>query len=319
MTERHRDAAAADAGAPGRAAPAEKAGRRARRRRAPPAPPCRLHEQAAAALVEAAGEDVAFVLGPDVLWWAAGPGGDAWSAESAVSRLVQGLYDLHGTRAARLLRRPVWSTRDVDPFGLGLVKVHAKRLYRVTPRDHGLAPPPAREVRWAFAPPPAPEVPAHPRPGDVAGWAEVARRLAARAPASDAGPRWASDRRVAALLLAPDGALLGAALNTHGRNRTLHAEVNLALGHAAATGAPLPPGATVVVSLRPCKACAGLLWAAAADPARLRVVYAQDDPGPAARNTVLCLGSDPRRRFARTTAELQAPCLVPAPAPGAPG
>lgn len=314
-TERRRDAPAADAGAPGRGPPPGVAGRRARRRRAPPAP-TPLHEQAAADLVEVAGEDVAFVLGPDVLWWAAGPGRGAWSPQSAASRLVQGLYDLHGTRAARLL---LWSTRDADPFGLGLVKVHGKRLYRITPREHGLAPPPAREVRWAFAPPPAPEVTASPPPGDVAGWAEASRRLAAGARVSDDGPRWARDRRVAALLLGPEGALLGAALNTHGHNRTLHAEVNLALGHVAATGAPLPAGATVVVSLRPCKACAGLLWAAAADPARLRVVYADDDPGPAARNTVLCPGSDPRRRFARTAAELQAACLVPAPAPDAPG
>lgn len=284
-----------------------------------PIAPAPLHEQVAAAVVAAAGtDDVAFLVEPDGVSWAAGPRA-AWSPESAVSRLVQGLYERHGTRAARRLRRPVWSTRPPDPFGAGLVKVHGKRLVVVTPRDHGLPTPPLSEVAWRPAPSERPALPAAPPPplDDHGAWLALARGLlAAPRPDPDERPRWARDRAVAALLAGPGGELLGAAVNTHGHNRTLHAEVNLVLDHVGRTEAPLPPGAVVFVTLRPCRACAGLLWAAAARPATLRVVYGEDDPGPSARNTVLCHGSEARRRFARSPDERSARCLVQH-APGA--
>ncbi len=293
--------------------PVARPGRRARRRSHAPGP-TPLHEQTALAVVAAAGsDDVAFVLGPEGVAWAARSSG-GWTPESATSRLVQGLYERHGTRAARLLRRPVWSTRPADPFGAGLVKVHGKRWYQVAPREQGLEAPPLVEVSWRFTPAPV----AAPAPGalsidDPAGALEAAVRLLATAPGDDPGerarPRWARHREVAALLVGRDGAVLSAALNTHGRNRTLHAEVNLVLGHVARTGAPLPTGCALFVTLRPCRACAGLIWAAAADPAGLRVIFAEDDPGPGARNTVLCHGSDARARFARTPEERAARCL----------
>lgn len=287
--------------------------------------PTPLHEQVAAAVAAAAGtDDVAFVVAPDGVTWAAGPR-ERWSPESATSRLVQGLYEREGTRAARTLRRPVWSTRAADPFGAGLVKVHGKRLYTVTPRAHALATPPLVEAAWRFAAPASVEAPsALPLDDPGRALAAAARLVDGREPDA-AAPRWARDRGVAALLCGPDGAVLGAALNTHGRNRTLHAEVNLVLAHVARTGAPLPAGCVVFVTLRPCRACAGLLWAAAARPDALRVVFAEDDPGPSARNTVLCHGSEARRRFARTPEELAARCLErhepassarPSPAPG---
>lgn len=276
------------------------------------APPTALHEQVAAAVAAAAGtDDVAFVLEPDAVSWASGPR-HAWSPETATSRLVQGLYERHGTRAARRLRRPVWSVRPADPFGAGLVKVHGKRLYQVTPRDHGLTTPPLVEVPWAFtAPPLLTALPARlPLDDPGAVFAAAQRLLDDPARATAPAPRWASDRRVGALLVDREGALLGAAVNTHGRNRTLHAEVNLVLGHVLRARAPLPAGCVVFATLRPCRACAGLLWAAAADPASLRVVFAEDDPGPGARNTVLCHGSEARRRFARTPGEHAARCLA---------
>jgi tRNA(Arg) A34 adenosine deaminase TadA len=208
----------------------------------------------------------------------------------------------------------VWSTRPADPFGAGLVKVHGKRWYQVDPREHGLDAPPLVEVAWRFTPTPVEA----PSPDaltldDPAGALAAAARLLATAPRDEAGasarPRWARPREVAALLVGRDGAVLGAARNTHGHNRTLHAEVNLVLAHVARTGGPLPTGSALFVTLRPCRACAGLIWAAAAEPASLRVIFADDDPGPGARNTVLCHGSDARARFARTPEERAARCL----------
>ena len=52
--------------------------------------------------------------------------------------------------------------------------------------------------------------------------------------------------------------------------------------------------------------CAGLLWDHCADRTTLRVFYGEEDPGRAARATVLDLGSASRERFSRSAAERDA-------------
>jgi tRNA(Arg) A34 adenosine deaminase TadA len=142
---------------------------------------------------------------------------------------------------------------------------------------------------------------------DDRGWLALATGLAAelrrRAETVGPGERW--DNAVAALLVDGDGALLGWATNTGAHNATSHAEVNLALGWLRASRCRLPRDGRVYVTLKPCKMCAGLLWDAAQDPLGLRVVYAQEDPGPCARETVLDAGSMARRRVARSADELR--------------
>jgi len=59
------------------------------------------------------------------------------------------------------------------------------------------------------------------------------------------------------------------------------------------------------VTLKPCKMCAGLLWDATEDPLGLQVVYAEEDPGRSARETVLDAGSMARRRVARSEDEFR--------------
>lgn len=99
--------------------PGLRPGSRWRGRRAEALRPTSLHEQVAAALVERAGrDDVAFVLDPqEGVSWSCGP--DApWSPETATSRLVQGLYRQHGTRAA-LEIRPATGVADLIRVGPG--------------------------------------------------------------------------------------------------------------------------------------------------------------------------------------------------------
>ena len=99
------------------------------------------------------------------------------------------------------------------------------------------------------------------------------------------------DRPVAALLVGPDGAILGGSINTNSKDRTRHAEVNLIQGWYARTGLEIPSGARIFVTLKPCRMCSAMILECAGDRNAIQVLYAEDDPGPQARNT--CLDGTP--------------------------
>jgi tRNA(Arg) A34 adenosine deaminase TadA len=142
--------------------------------------------------------------------------------------------------------------------------------------------------RFVDCPAPLPTIgPEHP---DAHGaWLAYAAELAS---AIEPGAhRYQSDRRVAAVLVSRDGKLLGSARNSNARNRTRHAEVNLTQAWCAAERASLPEGARVYTTLKSCKMCAGMLWQAAANPASMRVYFAEPDPGPMGRATVFNPGT----------------------------
>lgn len=115
--------------------------------------------------------------------------------------------------------------------------------------------------------------------------------------------RWNSDRPVSALLLGKTGVLLAWAWNTHSVIRTRHAEWSLCSALAAGDFGDLrkiPVGATLYVSLKPCRMCAARIWECAEDPGQIRVVYFENDPGPLAQDTLLEKESAARRRFLGT-------------------
>jgi tRNA(Arg) A34 adenosine deaminase TadA len=113
----------------------------------------------------------------------------------------------------------------------------------------------------------------------------LARRLAARIETRER--RYASDRRIAAVLSDRDGSVLAWAVNSSARDKTAHAEVLLVQGYCRATGSVLPEGVRIHVTLKSCKMCAGMILNAAADPRSIRVYYDEFDPGPHARLTAL--------------------------------
>lgn len=104
---------------------------------------------------------------------------------------------------------------------------------------------------------------------------DLALALARRGPAHGPNPR------VGAVLLAPDGTVLGE--GWHRGAGTPHAEV-AALAEARGSGADLR-GATAVVTLEPCAHTGrtGPCTQALLDAGVARVVHAVDDPDPAAR------------------------------------
>lgn len=278
-----------------------------------PEPGPALVEQLARNLVDLTGHaDVAFLVARDPagdrVLFAAHPEDDE-GPFSAATDLVQGIHEAFHAAARKLVRATIWTTRPANPFSLGMTRVAARRLRGpIEPRDHGLVPGlELRSVPWTF-------VPRGERPeGAPAGatheeWMRVALGLV---PAPDpAVPLHARDRRAAALLVSPEGELLGGAANTNARNRTLHAELNVLSAWWHARHAKLPRGTRLYATLEPCRMCAGLAWQLASEPGGLEVFYAREDPGPAARNSILREGSEARARFARSEGARNVRCLA---------
>jgi tRNA(Arg) A34 adenosine deaminase TadA len=95
-------------------------------------------------------------------------------------------------------------------------------------------------------------------------------------------------RPILALLFDAEGKLLEWALNHQGTrepgaSRIEHAELRLAHRWWERTREPFPPGATLLVSLEPCRMCAGTL-ATLAHPEGFAVRYLEKEKGPAARH-----------------------------------
>jgi tRNA(Arg) A34 adenosine deaminase TadA len=268
-------------------------------------PPLELAETIAARLAPR-GEDVAFLVHRETVWHARG----ADELFTAVPTLVQGIHEEEP--AARIVvRNTIFTTRAPGPFAAGIVKVAAKRVRLVEPRAHGLDPPLVlREVKpIALVPSTTAAAPSE-LPSSHGEWLRFALGLVA--PPSEALPRHARDRRVGAALVSPEGRLLAASANTNGHNKTRHAELNVLAARWKETGARLAPGTRLYTTLRPCALCAGLLWELSARPGTVSAFFLEDDPGPAARNTMLTPGSEVRARFARSPEERAAPGALPA-------
>jgi tRNA(Arg) A34 adenosine deaminase TadA len=120
------------------------------------------------------------------------------------------------------------------------------------------------------------------KPQNDADFMKIAQHLARQVCLQNA--RYESDRPIAALLVSKENEILGAAINTNAKNRTLHAEMNLI---EACHEQRIPKGARIYSTLKPCKMCAGMIVDSAEELSSLRVVYAENDPGKNAQNTAL--------------------------------
>ncbi|MCM2323757.1 MAG: Bd3614 family nucleic acid deaminase [Oligoflexia bacterium] len=237
---------------------------------------------------------------------------------SPVTRLIQGVYERHPASARSLLRHRIYTNAPLTPMCHGMIKVAAKRSAVVSsalslPTSEI---PAARELL---------ELSAHLTSHGALPVSELAR-LAGLSAGPPRGHQELMDlafrlcapeirsvfghergRPIAALLVSAEGQLLEAALNTDYGNRTLHAEVNLLQTYFLRTGLPLPLGARLYTTLKPCRMCAGMIWHCAEDIQSLKVFFGEDDPGPHGRNTALTVGTAARATAAHGDAEFRAP------------
>lgn len=222
----------------------------------------------------------AFLIHEGTLYLAEGVG--PFRHQTAVTRLIRGIWRTRPDRALSLLRCRIFTDAPLTPACEGMIKVAGKRYEVVsgaewTTRVSDFGGPkiqlgeiPAEPGRHEFAPEPGNPI-------------RTLTRLRDRA-----GGRPA----VSALLVDPSGkSLLGAWSGTD-EDKTAHAEVNLVQAWFDHHPAPVPRGSTLHVSLRPCAMCAGQILALAGEPGALRVVFHEEDPGPASKNSCLVPGSD---------------------------
>lgn len=250
------------------------------------------------------GAEIAFLFFGDTALYAT-YSGPREAPTSAVVKLIQGIYETRPEMARQIVRARIYTTMRPTEMCLGMVRVAAKRITGelcagAEPRS------PAKLICVAphgnFPSIPVPACPATPGDHGPEAFLALAGDLSLRAHREDT--LYLSDRPVAALLVSERGEILGAAANCNARNRTLHAEVNLVQNFYQRTGKRLPAGSTIYTTLKPCKMCAAMIWHSAEDLRTLRVIYAEDDPGPNGRATVLDLGTHERKRAAKTAEEL---------------
>jgi tRNA(Arg) A34 adenosine deaminase TadA len=223
--------------------------------------------------------------------------------------LVQSVYDSQPKLARKILRSRIYTTEATSEMCRGMIKVAAKRYTeKVAPLDHGLAlddfelhelKPVTRGKRST------PEALASAKDGDTdEGYMALALKLAASRP-RESHALYECDRPIASLLVGPDRTLLAWGLNQNAHNRTLHAEVMLAQGFFQEQGKPIPAGSTLFSTLKPCKMCAAMLWHCSEDIRKLRVLYAENDPGRSAQHTILDPGSNERRAAVKDLDDLE--------------
>ena len=249
------------------------------------------------------GNDVAWLTAPArspdagaIFCAHATPTDDPHLPTSPIIDLIQGIAESRPGGAHALLRRRIFTTAPVRPVERAFVRVQAKKHTAISraslSASGGEDTTPLRKIDVSGDACSARDrvVDRHrilldsgsPDPTDPMAlaewWAERAERSAERKE---------SDRAIGAVLILPDGSVGGGATNLGGRNRTLHAEVNLVQQWWRTHARPIPPGSEVFVTLQSCRMCAAMLVGACEDPHRLRVTYRDRDPGRYARATLL--------------------------------
>ncbi|MBB6051537.1 Bd3614 family nucleic acid deaminase [Armatimonas rosea] len=233
-------------------------------------------------------------------YWASGPEGLA--PETAVSRLVQGIYEHYPEQARALVRNRIYLSGGKTPFCDGMIRVAAKRCTEIpdneclglTGRRAPACPTDSRELPSLL---PARLADFSVPTLSLAEAFALCNQLEAEIPRHDS-ERYKADRPVAALVLDREGKLLGQGINSGSRNRTRHAEMEAIRDAWAKTGQRLPAGATLISTLKPCRMCAALAWWFCDNPAQLTVLYRDFDPGPHGRATILDVGTADRLRWA---------------------
>jgi tRNA(Arg) A34 adenosine deaminase TadA len=256
--------------------------------------------------------ELAFLIDSGRFYFAFHDSSQGVAPTSSVIRLIQGIYDKEPEQALRLVRNRIFTTAQATEMCLGMVRVAAKRLtdqismdealekkaefahaqVDLTECENALAHPlsyetqnPLEEILKASAP--------SPYPRDDEAWMSVALKLSA-----------AENSPVSALLLSAENELLAWGLNTNARNRTFHAEINLVQSFYRKFKTKIPEGAKIITTLKPCKMCAAMIWSFSEKIETLKVLFAEDDPGSNARETVLNSGTFERKRASKTASEL---------------
>ncbi|MEY4065419.1 MAG: hypothetical protein RIR26_1627 [Pseudomonadota bacterium] len=194
-----------------------------------------------------------------------------YEPRTAVSHLIESIWDRFPGSAHFMLRSRIFTTADPTELCRGMVIVCAKRMSRVAKIPEEIS---ERMEMGSGAVDLSAVV--HDAPVHLSSVSAGVSLLKAE-----------RDRSIECWLVSAEGRLLGWAVNTAGRNRTQHAEMNLLRTWWKREGRPLPVGSRVVTTLEPCPMCAGALWECAASREAFEVLYQHPDSGTVVRRSVL--------------------------------
>lgn len=217
-----------------------------------------------------------------------------------MTALIEGIWAHEPAQANRILRNRIYSFTERTPLCDGMIKVAAKRArlmsrleaYAFTEQsgDHLTW----IEVRPSFSSQVTSLPPELERKlGQALSLDEattLARELSARSDQQE--KRFESDRAVGGVLLSRENEILSLGWNTNARLRIHHCEVNLIRGYLHRCHQKIPANTTLIVTLKPCALCAAQLFTFSEDLPSMKILYLEDDPGPAAANSILIRGSD---------------------------
>ncbi len=218
---------------------------------------------------------------------------------SAVTDLIQTLWQQFGSDALKIVREPIFHTGELTEMDHGMISVSAKRTRRLTGTIESIMAGLGKNVleisdkmevlSLNFESPK--------QKLDIPSAMHIAEKVAALCNNTDRDLKMAErNRAIGAVLLDPNGEVLAVGANNAGKDRTRHAEVNLLQSYFQKNKKPVPVGSTLVTTMKPCKMCGGMLWTAAEDPLSLKIVYKEFDPGPNGSISVLSASSFERKR-----------------------
>ena len=216
------------------------------------------------------------------VYWAQGAK-NSHPLQSAPVALIQGIYEQRPEMARKILRERIFTTAPMSEALRETVKVCAKRI------DAGISELEIPSGAIELTLPSSPLAP--PRPPSIPSM-EQARWLA-QSVARENKPLYLRDRAIGAVLVSRDGELLAHSVNTNAINRFCHAEINLLRQLQSGGVRRIPAGASLYVTLKPCRMCAAMILAYSEDPSTIHVYFDEDDPGTNARRTALDLFSQP--------------------------
>ncbi|MEN9825873.1 MAG: hypothetical protein RI953_1618 [Pseudomonadota bacterium] len=191
---------------------------------------------------------------------------------SAVTALVEGVWQLFPPSAHFILRSRIYSTEPQTQLCRGVVIVCAKRSTQLANVPIEIM----NRIRTA-------DKAVNVGPGE--GRAVALPSIVASAQRSFVKAE--QNRSIECWLVSHEGRLLATASNTAGRDRTRHAEMNLMKLWWQRERRPLPRGSRLWVTLEPCAMCAGALWECVEDRIDFRVFFLEHDPGSAVARSVL--------------------------------
>lgn len=212
----------------------------------------------------------------------------SFKPESAVTRLIQGIFRDHKDHSFFILRNRIFTNTPVRDFEKGMVKLAAKRisyadkvLEPVLLEDDGLE---FVEVTYNLRESvrSVPEGIKFSSLDDVENWLLQQTLRVPRGPVLHD-----YNRPIAAVLISSKFEVLSYALADNSVNKTLHAEVLCLQSYWVRFQTSLPESCILITTLKPCLMCAEMLGHLLNGVKDFRVICLQDDPGPKAKGSRL--------------------------------